>query len=130
GRQELRPGLVKERSRSAPRAAPQLKSLPAHTRPITDTRAVGQVSATGTKEFRIYAAGIIAVSYRGETETIAGGKSYRVILDPPDDSPKRKEPLRPAQWPKPFKVVIIGVAVVALGIYDLLEMESPDRPSG
>ena len=67
---------------------------------------------------------------RGETETLAERKCYRVILDTPEESPKQGGRPGPIQWPKGFKIVIIGeaAAVVGLGIYELREPESPDRP--
>jgi len=100
-------------------------------RPVADTRTVAQITVTGPKELRICARrGALQFSYRGGTETIAEGKCYRVILDPPNNSPEEKEPIPPGHWPKGFKIVIIGeaAAVVALGIHELLESESPDRP--
>lgn len=103
----------------------------ASIRPAADTRTVAQTTVTGPKELVIRAGrGALQFSYRGETETLAEGKSYRVILDPPDDSPKEKEPIHPGHVPKGFKIVIIGeaAAVVGLGIYRLVEPESPDRP--
>lgn len=103
----------------------------ASIRPSTDTRTVAQITVTGPTELRICARrGALHFSYRGETETLAEGKSYRVILDPPEESPKQKGPPAPSKWPKGFKIVIIGegAAVTALGIYELREPESPDRP--
>jgi|SRR5689334_24556360 hypothetical protein len=102
----------------------------ASIRPAADTRTVAQITVTSPKELRVCARrGALQFSYRGETETLAEGKSYRVILDPPNNGPK-EEPLPPAKFPKGFKIVIIGeaAAVVALGIYEWREPESPDRP--
>lgn len=109
----------------------ELVMLGARICPVGDARTVAQVSVMGPKELRINVRrGSLQFSYGGEMETIAEGKSYRVILDPPEDSPKQKGPLAPGKWPKGFKIVIIGeaAAVVALGIYELRESESPDRP--
>lgn len=102
----------------------------ASIRPSTDTRTVAQITVTGPKELRICARrGLLQFSYRGETETLAEGKCYRVILDPSNNGP-REEPLPQTKLPKGFRIVIIGegAAVVALGIYELREPESPDRP--
>lgn len=102
----------------------------ASIRPAADTRTVAQITVIGPKELRIRARrGALQFSYCGETETLAEGKSYRVILDPPNNGPK-EEPLPQAKLPKGFRIVIIGeaAAVVALGIYELREPESPDRP--
>lgn len=98
--------------------------------PAADSRTVAQITVTGPKELVIRARrGAVRFSYRGETETLAEGKSYRVILDPPNNRPK-EEPLPPSKLPKGFKIVIIGegAAVVGWGIYELRESESPDRP--
>ena len=100
-------------------------------RPVADTRTVARIIVTGRKELRICARrGAVQFSYRGETETLAEGECYRVILDPPKNSPKENEPIPPGHWPKGFKIVIIGeaAAVVGLGIQELLESESPYRP--
>lgn len=103
----------------------------ASVRPAADTRTIAQITVTGPRELRIRAQrGALQFSYRGETETMAEGKTYRVILDQPDDAPNDKNPPPPARPPKVFKIVIIaeGAAIVALGIYELREPESPDRP--
>lgn len=103
----------------------------ASIRATADTRTVAQITVAGPKELRICTRrGALQFSYRGETETIAEGKCYRAILDPPDNRPKEEEHIPPVRWPKAFKIVIISeaAAVVALGIYELREPESPDRP--
>ena len=100
-------------------------------RPVADTRTVAEITVRGPQELRICARrGALQFSYRGETRTIAEGKCYRVILDPVNNSPEEKEPIPPSHWPKRFKIVIIGeaAALVGLGIHELLERESPDRP--
>lgn len=100
-------------------------------RPAADTRTFAQIIVAGPKELRIRARrGALQFSYRGETETLAEGKSYRVILDSPEENPERGGRPAPIRWPKGFKIVIIGeaAAVTALGIYELREPESPDRP--
>ena len=112
-------------------AALEIVADDARIHPAGDGQTIGQVTVVGPKELRICArSGALQFSYHGETETIMEGKSYRVILDLPEESPKQKDPLAPSKWPRGFKIVIIGevAAVVALGIYELLEPESPDRP--
>ena len=109
----------------------EMVTLGARICPVGDARTFAQVSVAGPKELRICARqGSLQFSYRGETEMIAEGKSYRVILDPPEENPRQKGPIVPSRWPKGFKIAIIGEAgaVVALGIHELLEPESPDRP--
>lgn len=103
-------------------------ALEASIRPVADTQTFAQVSITGPRELRICVQrGALQFSYRGETEAIAEGKTYRVILDPPNNSLEDK-PIPPDHSPKGFKIVIIGeeTAIVVLTIYELLE--SPDRP--
>lgn len=106
-------------------------ALKASIRAAADTRTFAQITVTGPTELRIRAQrGALQFYYRGETETMAEGKTYRVILDPPDDAPNDKNPPPPARPPKAFKIVIIGeaAAAIALGIYESREPESPDRP--
>lgn len=114
---------------SAVRAASiEIIACEARVRPSKDGRTVAQVKVTGPSELRIDARrGALQFSFRGETEKLTEGRSYRVILDPPNNSPTEKGPVHP---PKGFKIVLIGegAAVVALGIYELREPESPDRP--
>ena len=103
----------------------------ASIRPVADTQTYAQVSVTGSRELRICVRqGVLQFSYRGETERIAEGKTYQVILDPPDANPKQGGHVWPMRWPKGFKIVISseGGAIIALGIHELLESESPDRP--
>lgn len=107
----------------------------ASIRPSADTRTVAQLTVTGPKELVIRARrGALQFSYHGETDTLAEGKSYRVILDPPNNDPpnngSKEKPVPPSRLPKGFKIVIIGevAAVVGLGIYELRESESPDHP--
>jgi hypothetical protein len=103
----------------------------ASVRPASDTRTVAQITVTGPKELVIRARrGALQFSYRGETETLGEGKSYRVILDSAEENPEQSGRPGPIRWPKGFKIVIIGeaAAVVALGIYESREPESPDRP--
>lgn len=97
-------------------------------RPVADTRTVAQICVRGPKELHICARrGTVQFSYRGETETIPEGKTYRVILDP-SDGPKETKPLPPLRRRKAFLIIDIGVtaAVIARVIYELIE--SPDRP--
>lgn len=106
-------------------------ALKAIIRAATDTRTFTRITVTGPKKLRICASrGALQFSYRGETQTMAEGRTYLVILDQPDDTPNGKEPPPPARPPKAFTIVIISeaAAIVGLGIYELREPESPDRP--
>ena len=72
-------------------------------------------------------------SYQGETRTIAEGESYRVILDPPEDGPKQKEPVKRGPKRKPF--LLLGISGATAGAAAMIlenqrhkHVESPDRP--
>ena len=105
----------------------------ARVRPSAEGRTVAQISLMGPKELGIYAQrGGLLFSYRGETETIAQGESYRVILDPAEGDAK-KGTIKAARERKTFLLVaIVGGSVgAAVGIYENRghrHKESPDRP--
>lgn len=111
-------------------------ALDASIRPVADTRTVAQITVTGPKELRIRARrGALQFSYRGETETIAEGESYSVVLDPSDDEAKKKGAVKAARVRKTFLLVAItgaaaGAATAAAlhGNHGHKKMESPDRP--
>jgi ferric-dicitrate binding protein FerR (iron transport regulator) len=115
-------------------AALEITAQETLTRPAADTRTIGQVSVIGPRELRIYARrGALQFSYRGETRTIAEGESYRVILDPLEDEPKKKEVVKPGRQRKAFLFVAIGggavgAAVIIFENHRRSYMESPDRP--
>jgi len=119
---------------SAARAAAlEIVAREARIRPTTDARTVAQVSITGPKELRINARrGALQFSYRGVTQTITEGESYRVILDPPgDDSKKNEAAQKGAKASKAFVLVAVGAAAAAFTAYKAhhhKRMESPDRP--
>ncbi len=120
---------------SAARAAAlEIVVQEADVRPITDARTIAQVSVTGPRELRISTRrGALQFSYRGETETIAEGSSYRVILDPPKDDPQNK-PVKAGRRRKSFLLIAIAAAAgTTVILYEHLNhghkrMESPDRP--
>ncbi|HKW64301.1 MAG TPA: hypothetical protein VJN89_17240 [Candidatus Acidoferrum sp.] len=100
-------------------------------RPIANALTFAQIGIASLNELRVCAQrGGLQISYRGEIGTIAEGNCYRVILGSSSDSPNEKKPRAPGRQPKALKIVIIGesAAVVGLGIYELHEPESPDRP--
>ena len=92
------------------------------------------MSVTGPKELRIYAQrGPLQFSYRGETETIAEGAAYRVILDPPEDDPKKKVAPKASRKGKAFLFLATGGGAAAAPVilyenHGHKKMESPDRP--
>jgi hypothetical protein len=108
----------------------------AGVRPLRDARTLAQVSVTSAKELRIYARrGSLQFSYRGETETIAEGAVYRVILDPAGDDPKDKQTVKAGRQRKAFLLLVIGGGAAAAATAAIMyqhhrhkPMESPDRP--
>lgn len=114
--------------------AAEVVALEAHVRPSADSRTVWQVSVTGPKELRVCARrGGLKFSYRGETETIAEGAAYRVILDPAQDEPAKKGPVKAARHRNTFLLVALAGGAAAATAVILYEnhrhkMESPDRP--
>lgn len=116
-------------------AAVEVVALEARVRPSAESRTVGQVSVTGRKELHICARrGELQFSYRGETETIAEGAAYRVILDPAQDEPAKKGPVKAARHRKTFLFVALAGGAAAATTVILYEnhrrkrMESPDQP--
>lgn len=118
---------------SAARAASlNVIALEASIRPAADTSTVAQISVTGPKELRIYARrGALQFSYRGESEAVAEGKAYRVILDPPGNESEKdkKEPVNDRKK-KAFLFLISegGVVAIIYGLHEAFEYESPERP--
>ncbi|HTQ59436.1 MAG TPA: hypothetical protein VMI32_04385 [Candidatus Solibacter sp.] len=109
----------------------------AHIRPISDMRGVVQVRVIGQHELLVYAQrGPTLISYQGERETIAQGKSYRVVLNPPEDDARGGAGTK--KTGKHGKAIILiavaAVAATAVGITLLMKggggngLESPDRP--
>jgi hypothetical protein len=115
-------------------AALEIAVLEALLRPAENARTIGQVTIIGPRELRIHALrGSLQFSYRGETRTIAEGESYRVILDPAENDPGKKEAPKPSGRRKAFLFTAIGggAAGAAAMIFENQrhkKMESPDRP--
>jgi hypothetical protein len=110
----------------------------ARVRPLSDTRGVVQVGLVGPHELMVFARrGPAQISYRGESETIAEGKSYRVLLNPSDDSGSGVQGAKKSgKQGRALLVIAVGVATAA-GITALWKaterggaggLESPDRP--
>jgi len=113
----------------------EIESREAHIRSAGNSRTVAQVSVTGPKKLHIYARrGAVSLSYRGESQTIAEGESYEVILDPPeDDSGKKQAAQKGGRSPKTFLLVAAGAGVGAAAVIVYEEhkhkhIESPDHP--
>ena len=92
---------------------------------------MAQVTIIGPKELQISARrGVLQFAYAGETEKIAEGASYRIVLDPPEAAPPfpQRPPVKAGRENKKFKIIVI-VAVAWATEWALHEVfESPDRP--
>jgi hypothetical protein len=101
-------------------------------RPVADGPTVAQVTINGPKELQINARrGALQFSYAGETEKLAEGASYRILLDQEDSAaPPRTQrgPVKAARENRSFKIIVIVVAAWATqwGLHEIFE--SPDRP--
>jgi hypothetical protein len=102
----------------------------AFIRPVADGPTVAQVTIIGPKELQISTRrGDLQFSYAGESEKLAGGSSYRILLDQPESSPPPSQrPPAAGREGKKFKIIVI----VAIGwatewaVHEVFE--SPDRP--
>lgn len=105
----------------------------ASIRPAGNAATVAHVRAVNPKELRIYAQrGALEFSYHGESEVIAEGAAYRVLLDPSEKEAAASESdpahRKPAKVHHKFLLIPIGIALgvaIPLVIHD---MESPDKP--
>lgn len=110
-------------------------------RPSSDEPTIGQVRYVSEKELVVTARrGGLAISVEDQTQTIAPGTSYRVLLDPPSDAQQPAGAGAGGQGPAgsgggPLKAgrsrfLIFATALIAAGtgvaIYEALQ--SPDRP--
>lgn len=115
-------------------AAVEIVADEARVRPVREEPTIGQVTVIGPKELLLHARrGALQFSHRGETQTIAEGKSYRVILDPSEDDAKKNGPYKPARQRKTFLFIAVAGGAVGAGggIYESRghkHTESPDRP--
>jgi hypothetical protein len=117
---------------TASAAAMEIIADEAFIRPVADGPTVAQVTIIGPKELQISARrGALQFSYAGETEKLAGGASYRILLDQPDSPPwpqSQRGPIKAGTEGKKFKIIVI-VAIGWATEWALHEVfESPDRP--
>jgi hypothetical protein len=102
----------------------------AFIRPFADAPTVAQVTIIGPKELQVNARrGDLKFSYGGETEKLAGGASYRILLDQPESYPSQRQPPQVAgRENRKFKIVVIVLIGWATewGLHEVFE--SPDRP--
>lgn len=107
-------------------------------RPMAEARGVVQVRLVAPHELIVIARrGPAQISYHGESEMIAEGKSYRVLLDPSDDGASGGQGAkRSGRRRKTFLLLAAGGATAA-GVALLWRsmdrgastgVESPDRP--
>jgi hypothetical protein len=106
----------------------------ASIQPAANAATVAHVRVVNPKELRIYAQrGGLEFSYHGESEVIAEGSAYRVLLDPSekelaafsDSEEARKKPGKPHTK---FLLLVIAIAAgVAIPVL-IHALESPDRP--
>jgi hypothetical protein len=115
-----------------PGSAGEIVASSAHVRPAAETRGVVEVELVGPRELIVCARlGPAQISYQGESATIAGGKSYRVLLKSSEDgAPGDHSGMRPQKHGKALVLIAVAVAA-ATGIAVWLDWrgsESPDRP--
>jgi hypothetical protein len=105
----------------------------ARVRPVSQVRGVVRVQVVGPNELLVYAQrGAAQVAYRDETETIAEGKTYRVLLNPTDEGAADRSPKPPSKRRKALLLIAVAAATaagVALAVTSRhANAESPDRP--
>jgi hypothetical protein len=121
-------------------ATSEIVASSARVRPMAETRGVVQVRLVGPRELIVFARrGPAQICYRDESETIAEGKSYRVLLYPSDDGASGVQGAKKSgKGRKSFVLIAVGVAA-AVGITALWRgmergasaskgVESPDHP--
>ena len=115
--------------------AAEIVASSARIQPMAETRGVVQVGIAGPHELIVFARrGPVQISYRGDTETISEGKSYRVRLNDSDDgTPGEPGTKKSGRHGKALVLIVVG-ATAAAGVAALWgggtkgSIESPDRP--
>jgi hypothetical protein len=112
----------------------------AHVRSAAEARGVVQVRIVGPRELIVFARrGPAEISYRGESETVAEGKFYRVLLNPPEDGASGGQATKKSGKRNKALVLIAIGAAAAAGVTLLVRsmdrrasasrgVESPDHP--
>ena len=123
-------------------AAIEIRADQADIRPATKVPSSGQITIITPTSFEIFARrGALKIQDRDETEMIAEGKSYRVVLDASNDDASSAK-TAPGDQPKSVKApshkrkrialfAIGGSAAAAAGAIPLVmsnDYESPDHP--
>jgi hypothetical protein len=103
-------------------------------RPAANAPTIAHIRVVNLKELRIYAQrGALEFSYHGESEVIAEGAAYRVLLDPSEKevaaaSESEEAKKKPRKRHAKFLLLTIGTAVgVAIPVL-MPHYESPDKP--
>jgi hypothetical protein len=116
-------------------AAMEVRADDALIRPAADAPTLGQITVAGPKKLYVYARrGALKFSYHDESEVIAEGESYRVVLDPPDDGPAAKpDDGHPAPRPSRRRRGFLFFLLAAVAIAPFIgggppKIESPDHP--
>ena len=109
----------------------------------SDAPTIGQVTYLNEKELLVVSKrGPLTITVDGETELIADGAAYRVLLDPPptmaqgpEGAGAHKEDRRRGMSGPPlhagrnyFLITAVGVTTVVTVVAVLETLESPDRP--
>lgn len=107
----------------------------ARIRSMAETRGVVQVRLVGPHELIVFAqVGSAQIRYRGESETISEGKSYRVLLSASEDGASGAQGAKKQGRSGKGIVLIAAGALAATGVVVLWgggsgkPVESPDRP--
>ncbi len=100
-------------------AATEIRASKASIRPAVDAPTIGQITAVAPKLLYIYARrSSLKFSYHDESEVIAEGEAYRVVLDPTEDDTAAKPDSghpqgKPVRKRRGFLFFLIGVGVAA-----------------
>jgi hypothetical protein len=106
-------------------------------RPVEDQSASAQVTIASPRELLVSTTrGTLAFSYNGESEVLAEGHNYRVVLNPSDKDEARagnasypKTPTPGGKPPKGFLIILIGGTAAMTLWFVIKAYESPDRPN-
>ena len=119
-------------------SAAEVVASSARIRPMAEPRGVVEVGIVGPNELLVFARrGPAQISYRGETETIAEGKSYRVRLNASEDDTSGQQSAKKS-GKRGKALVLIAVGTATAGSIAAIwagkdrggkgGVESPDRP--
>jgi len=125
---------------SARASAMDVEIAQAHIRPASDQPTVAQISAVSARVLEVRTKrNALEFSYKGETELIPEGSSYRIVLDPTDEEasaasaaspafPDQKGPRQGRKRRKAFIIFWTSVGAIVGGVIIHEVLESPDKP--